>query len=155
MLPAVRAAVRELDPNLPLFDVRTVDEHMRISTFIARMAASMLGLFGFWACCSPGVGLYGVIAFNAAQRTREIGLRMALGADRAQVVWLVLRDGFALAAVGIGGGPGARVRRGTAGRGAADGRFGRRSGKFRGDGGAARPRWRRLRACCPRAVPRR
>jgi ABC-type antimicrobial peptide transport system permease subunit len=47
------------------------------------------------------VGLYGVIAFNAAQRTREIGLRMALGAGRGQVVWLVLRDGFVLAAVGI------------------------------------------------------
>jgi macrolide transport system ATP-binding/permease protein len=101
VLPAVRAAVRELDPNLPLFDVRTIDEHMRISTFIARMAASMLGLFGILGVLLAGVGLYGVIAFNAAQRTREIGLRMALGAGRGQVVWLVLRDGFVLAAIGI------------------------------------------------------
>jgi predicted permease len=104
LLPAVRAAVRELDPNLPLFDVRTIEEHMRISTFIARMAASMLGLFGILGLLLAGVGLYGVIAFNAAQRTREIGLRMALGAGRGQVVWLVLRDGFALAAIGIAAG---------------------------------------------------
>jgi predicted permease len=104
VLPAVRAAVRELDPNLPLFDVRTIEEHMRISTFIARMAASMLGLFGLLGVLLAGVGLYGVIAFNAAQRTREIGLRMALGAGRGQVIWLVLRDGFILAAAGIGGG---------------------------------------------------
>ncbi len=104
VLPALRAAVREIDPNLPLFDVRTIEEHMRISTFIARMAASMLGLFGLLGVLLAGVGLYGVIAFNAAQRTREIGLRMALGAGRGQVIWLVLRDGFFLAAAGIGSG---------------------------------------------------
>jgi putative ABC transport system permease protein len=104
MLPALRAAAREIDPNLPLFDVRTIEEHMRLSTFIARMAASMLGLFGLLGVLLAGVGLYGVIAFNAAQRTREIGLRMALGAARGQVIWLVLRDGLVLAAAGIGGG---------------------------------------------------
>jgi ABC-type antimicrobial peptide transport system permease subunit len=106
VLPAVRAAVRGLDPNLPLFDVRTIEQHMLISTFIARMAASMLGVFGILGVLLAGVGLYGVIAFNAAQRTREIGLRMALGAGRSQVVWLVLRDGFALAAAGICAGSG-------------------------------------------------
>src|SRR5687768_4789580 len=79
---------------------------MRISTFIARMAASMLGLFGLLGVLLAGVGLYGVIAFNAAQRTREIGLRMALGAGRGQVIWLVLRDGFVLSAAGIAGGLG-------------------------------------------------
>ena len=101
VLPALRAAVLAIDPNLPLFDVRTLDEHMRISTFIARMAASMLALFGLLGLLLAAVGLYGVIAFNAAQRTREIGLRMALGADRGQVVWLLLRDGFAVAAIGL------------------------------------------------------
>ena len=102
MLPALRAAVRELDPNLPLFDVRTIDEHMRISTFIARMAASMLGVFGLLGLLLASVGLYGVVAFNASQRTREIGLRMALGAERWQVVRLVLRDGVTLVASGMG-----------------------------------------------------
>jgi macrolide transport system ATP-binding/permease protein len=101
---SVQAAVRALDPNLPLFDVRTVEDHMRISTFIPRLAASMLGLFGVLGLLLASVGLYGVIAFNASERTREIGLRMALGAGRAQVVWLVLREGFALAAAGIAGG---------------------------------------------------
>jgi predicted permease len=104
VLPAIRSLLRGLDANLPLFDVRTVEEHMQISTFIARMAASMLGLFGMLGVLLAGVGLYGVIAFNASQRTREIGVRMALGAGRGQVVWLVLRDGFALVALGLGSG---------------------------------------------------
>ena len=101
VLPSLRAAVRELDPNLPLFDVRTIDEHMRISTFIARMAASMLALFGVLGLLLAAVGLYGVIAFNAAQRTREIGIRMALGADRGEVVRILLRDGVVLGGTGI------------------------------------------------------
>ena len=101
VLPAVQAAVRSLDPNMPLFDVRTLEEHMRISTFVPRMAAAMLGVFGLLGLLLAAVGLYGVIAFNASQRTREIGLRMALGAARGQVIWLVLRDGFTVAALGI------------------------------------------------------
>jgi macrolide transport system ATP-binding/permease protein len=104
MLTALRAAVHDLDPNLPLFDVRTIEQHMRISTFVPRMAASMLGVFGLLGVLLASVGLYGVVAFNASQRTREIGLRMALGAGRWQVVWLVLRDGFVLAAAGIAAG---------------------------------------------------
>jgi ABC-type antimicrobial peptide transport system permease subunit len=101
VLPAVQAAVRSLDRNMPLFDVRTLEEHMRISTFVPRMAAAMLGVFGLLGLLLAAVGLYGVIAFNASQRTREIGLRMALGAARGQVIWLVLRDGFTVASLGI------------------------------------------------------
>ena len=103
-LPAVRAVVRGLDPNLPLFDVRTVEEHLRISTFIARMAASMLGLFGALGLLLAGVGLYGVIAFNVAQRTREIGVRVALGAAQGDVAWLVMRQGLVLGIVGLAAG---------------------------------------------------
>jgi predicted permease len=101
VLPGIQATVRSLDPNMALFDVRTLEEHMRIRTFVPRMAASMLGVFGLLGLLLAAVGLYGVIAFNASQRTREIGLRMALGAGRGQVIWLVLRDGFAVASLGI------------------------------------------------------
>ena len=104
VLPSIQMALRALDPNLPLFDVRTLEDHLQMRTFIPRTAASMLGLFGALGLLLAGVGLYGVIAFNAAQRTREIGLRMALGAARGQVMWLVLRDGVSLAAIGIAGG---------------------------------------------------
>jgi predicted permease len=104
VLPELQAAVRGLDANLPLFDVRTLEDHLQMRTFIPRMAASMLGVFGGLGLLLAAVGLYGVIAFNAAQRTREIGLRMALGAGRGQVVWLVLREGFVLAGTGIAAG---------------------------------------------------
>ena len=102
VLPAVRAALRSLDPGVPLFDVRTVEEHLEVSTFIPRMAASLLGLFGGVGMLLAAVGLYGVIAFNAAERTREIGLRMALGAARTDVLRLLLRDGLRVAVTGIG-----------------------------------------------------
>jgi predicted permease len=100
VLPVVRAAVRELDANLPLFDMRTMEEHMRIGTFLQRMAAAMLALFGVLGLLLAAVGLYGVVAFDAAQRTREIGLRVALGADRRQVIALIMRDATVL----VGGG---------------------------------------------------
>jgi predicted permease len=104
VLPAVRGVVRELDSNLALFDVRTLEQHMRISTFLARMAASMLGLFGALGLLLAAVGLYGVIAFNAAQRTREIGLRVALGAAQRDVAWMVMRQGLILGVIGLASG---------------------------------------------------
>lgn len=104
VLPAVRGVLRELDPDLALFDVRTLEQHMRISTFLARMAASMLGVFGALGLLLAAVGLYGVIAFNAAQRTREIGLRVALGAAQRDVAWLVMRQGLILGVIGLASG---------------------------------------------------
>jgi ABC-type antimicrobial peptide transport system permease subunit len=101
VLPAVRAVLRELDPNLPLFDVRTIDEHLQIATFLQRIAASMLAFFGVLGVVLAAVGLYGMVGFNAAQRTREIGLRVALGAERRQVLALILRDAAALVACGL------------------------------------------------------
>jgi len=100
VVPSIQRVLHELDPSLPLFDVRTMEEHLEISTFISRMAASMLGFFGLLGLLLAAVGLYGVVGFNAAQRMREIGLRVALGADRRQVVTLILRDAAAL----VGGG---------------------------------------------------
>jgi len=104
VVPSVHAAVRALDANLPLFDVRTVEDHLEISTFIPRMAASMLGLFGSLGLVLAAVGLYGVVGFNAAQRSREIGLRVALGAERHQVVLLMLRDAAFVVGAGLAAG---------------------------------------------------
>jgi predicted permease len=104
VMPSIRAAVRALDANLPLFDERTVEDHLQISTFIARLAASLLGFFGLLGLLLATVGLYGVVGFNAAQRMREIGLRVALGADRGQVIGLILRDAAVVVGVGIGAG---------------------------------------------------
>jgi macrolide transport system ATP-binding/permease protein len=98
---AVQAAVHALDPNLPLFDVRTVAEHLEVSVFIQRMIATLLGGFGALALLLAVVGLYGVIAAIAVQRTTEIGMRMALGATRQDILALVLRQGWSMTMAGV------------------------------------------------------
>jgi len=101
VLPALQAAVHALDPNLPLFDVRTIAEHLEVSVFVQRMIATLLGVFGGLALLLAVVGLYGVIAAIAAQRTVEIGMRMALGATRGDIVALILRQGCSMTLVGV------------------------------------------------------
>jgi putative ABC transport system permease protein len=101
VVPALHNAFRALDPNVPLFDVRTIAEHLEIAVFIQRMVASLLGAFGALALVLATVGLYGVIAAIAAQRTPEIGMRMALGATRRDIVSLILRQGLGMTLGGV------------------------------------------------------
>jgi predicted permease len=100
MIAAVRNEVQKLDPSLPIFDIKTLNEHMRLSLFPARIAATVLGGFGVLAVTLAVIGIYGVTSYSVAQRTREVGIRMALGASQGHVLRLVIGQGIVL--VGIG-----------------------------------------------------
>jgi len=101
VVAALHAAVRSLDANVPLFDVRTLEEHLEIGIFVQRMIASMLGAFGGLALVLAMVGLYGVMAAMASQRTSEIGMRMALGARRFDITTLILRQALGMIGIGV------------------------------------------------------
>jgi|SRR5437588_4622098 len=93
--------LRELDPNLTINSIRTMQQQVDLSFDQERAVASLAGLFGIVALVLAAVGLYGVTAYTVAQRTNEIGIRMALGADRPKVIRLVLRGAFMRVLVGL------------------------------------------------------
>jgi len=97
----LRRIVREIDPTVALFDVRTMEEHMAVSTFLYRLAATCLSVVGAIAIVLAGGGLFSMTSYNVNRRTSEIGLRMALGADRRQIVKLVLRQTVLLTVTGV------------------------------------------------------
>ncbi len=99
-LERLPAAVRRLDPHLPLANVRTMERHLGISRLPARITAAALAGFGALGLLLTSVGMYGMMAYRVAQRRREIGIRMAIGASARSVTWLNVRE--ALALVGIG-----------------------------------------------------
>ncbi len=102
LLQTLRNTVRGLDADMPLFDVRTMEDHMGIALMPARLGGIVLGLFGLLGLTLAAVGIYGVMAYSVARRRRELGIRIALGADRGTVLKLVLGQGMRLALIGTG-----------------------------------------------------
>ena len=103
----IRRAVREVDPAVPMYDLRTLDEQMEISLFTQRLLATLSTVFGGVSTLLAALGLYGVMAFMVTRRTREIGIRVALGADSRSVIWMVMREVLLLAGMGVAIGVGA------------------------------------------------
>ena len=98
---AVRRQIHDLDPTMAIFNEETMEEHMRTAFFLPRLAATLFGAFGFIGLVLASVGLYGVMSYSVSRRTREIGIRMALGAKPGTVERLVLRQGLVLTVIAL------------------------------------------------------
>ncbi|MFZ0594580.1 MAG: ABC transporter permease [Bryobacteraceae bacterium] len=102
IMKSVREVVRSIDKDLPIFDVRTQTEQIDDTLSNERLFAALTSGFGLLAVTLASIGIYGIMAYAVARRTNEIGIRMALGAQRRQVLTMILRDTALLAAIGIG-----------------------------------------------------
>jgi predicted permease len=98
----VKAVLSAFDPKLPAYGPKSMMEHLGLSVFPARLASLLFGAFGLLGLLLASLGVYGVVACSASERTQEMGVRIALGASRGDVVGLVLRDGLATTAWGLG-----------------------------------------------------
>ena len=98
---AVRREIHALDPTLAIYNAKTMEEHLRDALFLPRLAGTLFGVVGIVGLLLAAVGLYGVMSYSISRRTREIGIRMALGAQSGGVQWLVVRQGMALTLIAV------------------------------------------------------
>jgi predicted permease len=101
LFASMRRTVNELDSNVPIYRMRTLEQQLDKSLMSERLLASLSSVFGLLATVLAAIGLYGVMAYMVVRRTREIGIRMALGANRGSVVWLVMREVLVLSVIGV------------------------------------------------------
>ncbi|HEV2224533.1 MAG TPA: ABC transporter permease [Candidatus Acidoferrales bacterium] len=97
----LRSAVAALDKTLPVFETKTMQDYVGFSVWQQKIASSLIGAFGLLAVFLAALGLYGVLAHSVSQRTHEIGIRMALGAQKGDILWMVIREGLLLAGAGV------------------------------------------------------
>ena len=104
LVESLRAAVRDVDASLPLYNVRTLAQHVDRSLYVDKLRAELIGWLAALALILAAVGIYGVVSFTVAERTREVGIRLALGAQPRAVLGMVLGSGLRLATLGLGSG---------------------------------------------------
>jgi len=104
LVSATREAVQSVDPNLPVFNIRTLETQLSNELVTQRLSVILVSLFSVLALLLAAVGLYGVLAYSIAQRTREIGIRIALGAESGSILSMVVRQGLTIVGIGLAAG---------------------------------------------------
>ena len=98
---AVRSQIHDLDSTMAVYNAETMQEHLRQALFLPRLAGTLFGIFGFIGLVLAAIGLYGVMSYSVSRRTREIGIRIALGAQLSAVHRLILRQGMVLTVIAM------------------------------------------------------